>query len=56
MLSIDITQINYSLYGTVKKLIEMYNYKKERLNKLKFLLNIDSSSSNIDIQDTSMLT
>jgi len=49
MLSIDITQINYSLYGSVKKLIEMYNYKKERLKKLKFLLNIDSASSNIAI-------
>jgi hypothetical protein len=29
MLSIDITQINYSLYGAVKKLIEMYNEKKK---------------------------
>ena len=53
ILSIDITQINYSLYGTVKKLIEMYNYKKERLNKLKFLLNIDSISSNIAIDSSS---
>jgi hypothetical protein len=53
MLSIDITQINYSLYGAVKKLIEMYNYKKERLNKLKFLLNIDSASSNIAIDSAS---
>jgi hypothetical protein len=53
MLSIDITQINYSLYGTVKKLIEMYNYKKERLKKLKFLLNIDSASSNIAIDSDS---
>ena len=44
LLTIDITQINYSLYGTVKKLMEMYNEKKERLKKIKYLLNIDSSS------------
>ena len=44
LLTIDITQINYSLYGTVKKLMEMYNDKKERLKKLKYLLNIDSGS------------
>jgi hypothetical protein len=45
MLSIDITQINYSLYGTVKKLMEMYNNKNERLKRLKYLLNIDNSSN-----------
>ena len=44
LLTIDITQINYSLYGTVKKLMEMYNDKKDRLKKLKYLLNIDSGS------------
>jgi hypothetical protein len=43
MLSIDVTQINYSLYGAVKKLMEMYSDKKERLQKLKYLLNISDS-------------
>ena len=59
MLSIDIAQINYSLYGTVKKLMEMYNYKKSRLKKLEYLFentsNIvieDTLTSNIVIQDT----
>ena len=52
MLSIDIAQINYSLYGAVKKLIEMYNYKKQRLKKLEYLF---ENTSNIAIQDTSML-
>ena len=66
MLSIDITQINYSLYGTVKKLIEMYNNKKTRLERLEYILKNNSSnvinvindtfSSNIDIQDTLLLT
>jgi hypothetical protein len=49
MLSIDVTQINYSLYGAVKKLIELYNNKLERLKKLKLILNIDSDTSNIVI-------
>jgi len=49
MLSIDIAQINYSLYGAVKKLIELYNNKLERLKKLKCLLNIDNDTSNIVI-------
>jgi hypothetical protein len=52
MLSIDIAQINYSLYGTVKKLMEMYNDKKSRLKKLEYLI---ENTSNITIQDTSML-
>jgi hypothetical protein len=58
LLTIDITQINYSLYGTVKKLMEMYNEKRERLKKIKYLLNIDSgsevSTSNL-VMDTSNL-
>ncbi len=49
MLSIDIAQINYSLYGTVKKLIEMCNDKKSRLKKLKYLF---ENTSNVIIQDT----
>ena len=52
MLSIDIAQINYSLYGAVKKLIEMCNDKKQRLKKLEYLF---ETTSNIAIQDTSML-
>ena len=54
LLTIDITQINYSLYGAVKKLMEMYNDKKARLKKLQYLLNIESDTSNIVIDsDTS---
>ena len=49
MLSIDIAQINYSLYGAVKKLIEMCNDKKLRLKKLEYLF---KNTSNIAIQDT----
>ncbi len=62
MLSIDIAQINYSLYGAVKKLMGMYNDKKNRLKKLEFLLNInnssnvvlDSSTSNV-VLDTALI-
>ena len=63
MLSIDITQINYSLYGAVKKLIEMYNDIENNINILENILNInnttsnviDTATSNIVIEDTSML-
>jgi len=62
LLSIDITQINYSLYGAVKKLIElsenkedclnklieMNEDKKKRIKRLKTLLNIDTSNISID--------
>jgi hypothetical protein len=34
LLSIDISQINYSLYGAVKKLIEINNNKDNRLKEL----------------------
>jgi len=51
--SIDITQINYSLYGAVKKLIEIINEDEEKIKKLKFLLNIDNASSNIAIDSAS---
>jgi hypothetical protein len=56
LLSIDISQINYSLYGAVKKLIEINNEKDARLKSLdyqvktlKSLLNpaVDASTSNI---------
>jgi hypothetical protein len=49
MLSIDIAQINYSLYGAVKKLIEIDNNKELRIKKIETLLNssnvIDYSSN-----------
>jgi hypothetical protein len=50
LLSIDISQINYSLYGAVKKLIEIDKNKEERIKKMEYLLNIDTPpTSNIDI-------
>ena len=52
MLSIDITQINYSLYGAVKKLIEIDNNKDMRLKMIEYLVNIDKTSN--VILDTSM--
>jgi len=44
LLSIDVSQINYALYGTVKKLIEIYNKKDLRLKNLECLLNLESDS------------
>jgi len=56
LLSIDVAQINYSLYGAVKKLIEININKELRLKKLECLLNIESddgsSSSNVVVEDT----
>ena len=52
LLTIDISQINYSLYGAVKKLIELYNDDELRLKNLERLLNINNTSSNIAL-DTS---
>ena len=49
LLSIDIAQINYSLYGAVKKLIEINNNKEVRLKKLESILNIECDSSNVAI-------
>jgi hypothetical protein len=51
MLSIDITQINYSLYGAVKKLIEIDNNKEMRIKMIEYLLDIDTAS-NITIDTT----
>jgi hypothetical protein len=50
LLSIDITQINYSLYGAVKKLIEMDEYKEGRIKILENILLplIDTSNIIID--------
>jgi hypothetical protein len=44
--SIDITQINYSLYGTVKKLIEINNDNKKNIKKIESILNIDNNTDN----------
>jgi hypothetical protein len=52
MLSIDIAQINYSLYGAVKKLMEMYNDIEKNINILENILNICITTSNVII-DTS---
>ena len=62
LLSIDITQINYSLYGAVKKLIEINNEKDNHIkilgNKLKTLetiLNITTdTSSNIVMNNSNI--
>jgi hypothetical protein len=44
MLSIDIGQINYSLYGTVKKLMDINKDNEMRLKRLECLLNVESDS------------
>ena len=61
LLSIDISQINYSLYGAVKKLIELNKEDKEKLasldNRIKTItnfLNISLDTSNL--LDTSNIT
>ena len=41
LLTIDIAQINYSLYGTVKKLMEMYNDIENQISIVENMLNID---------------
>ena len=54
MLSIDIGQINYTLYGAVKKLMEINKDKEARLKRLEGLLNIeDSDGSSGNLLDTS---
>ena len=42
LLSIDISQINYSLYGAIKKLIELYNDVEKRVDALEKVLNIEN--------------
>ena len=42
LLSIDISQINYTLYGSVKKLIDMYNDIEKRVEALEKVLNIEN--------------
>ena len=52
MLSIDIGQINYTLYGAVKKLMDINKDKEMRLKRLEGLLNIEDGSCNV-VVDTS---
>jgi hypothetical protein len=52
LLSIDVTQINYSLYGAVKKLIEINNEKDKRIKTLDYQLKILEAFLNISV-DTS---
>jgi hypothetical protein len=62
LLSIDVSQINYALYGAVKKLIEINKEKDERIKTLGYqlktletFLNIAVDTSNI-VVDTSNIT
>ncbi len=48
MLSIDIGQINFTLYGAVKKLMEINKDKELRLKRLECLLNVESGSDGSD--------
>ena len=54
LLSIDITQINYSLYGTVKKLIEMYNDIENRISILENKKNA-SMTSNVILETSNVI-
>jgi len=56
LLSIDITQINYSLYGAVKKLIMMNEDTDFRIKRLETLLNIDTCNISIDTSNISIDT
>jgi hypothetical protein len=63
LLSIDVSQINYSLYGAVKKLIEINNEKDKRIKTLDYqlktleaFLNISVDTSNNILLDTSNIT
>ena len=51
LLSIDITQINYTLFGSVKRLIELINDKIKRLENLENIINNNQNylTSNIAI-------
>ena len=51
LLSIDITQINYTLFGSVKRLIELLNDKIKRLENLENIINNNQNylTSNIAI-------
>jgi hydroxymethylpyrimidine pyrophosphatase-like HAD family hydrolase len=66
LLSIDISQINYTLYGSVKKLIDMYNDIEKRVDALEKILNIEndlhivlpdiSSTHNLNINSANIST
>ena len=45
LLSIDITQINYTLFGSVKRLIELIKNKITRLEKLENIINNRETSN-----------
>ena len=47
LLTLDVSQIHYTLYGAVKKLIEINNEKEVRIKRLETLLNIDTSNISI---------
>ncbi len=54
MLSIDISQINYTFYGAVKKLIEIDNNKEMRIKMIECLAsNLNISELNNIVMDTS---
>jgi hypothetical protein len=54
MLSIDISQINYTFYGAVKKLIEIDNNKEMRIKMIECLAsNLNISELNNIVVDTS---
>ena len=59
LLSIDITQINYTLFGSVKRLIELIKNKITRLEKLENIINnretsnllLEVSTSNLNVEE-----
>jgi hypothetical protein len=53
LLSIDVSQINYSLYGAVKKLIEINNEKDERIKTLGYQLKTLETFLNIAVDTSS---
>jgi hypothetical protein len=58
LLTIDITQINYTLYGAVKKLIKQNEDKDRRIKRLETLLNIEDTpidTSNILLDTSNIL-
>ena len=52
LLSIDLTQINYTLFGSVKRLIQLINDKMQRLEKLENIIN-NSTTSNLLLEEVS---
>ena len=59
LLSIDITQINYTLFGSVKRLIELIKNKITRLEKLENIINnretsnllLEVNTSNLNVEE-----